>query len=103
MKIRSNYVSNSSSSSFIVTKDLTNEGIACLLTFCVVMHAEDHPPRIGVSFREVVETIDLVFRWCESVELLPLPKNDFRQASQCYHGSSSGKTTEQHKEGSVLV
>ena len=30
MKIRSNYVSNSSSSSFIVTKDFTNSGITCL-------------------------------------------------------------------------
>lgn len=29
MKIRNGYVSNSSSSSFIVTKDLTNEGILC--------------------------------------------------------------------------
>ena len=30
MKIRSNYVSNSSSTSFIVTEDLTSKGIACL-------------------------------------------------------------------------
>lgn len=30
MKIRSNYVSNSSSSSFVVTKDLTNSGVSCL-------------------------------------------------------------------------
>lgn len=30
MKIRSNYVSNSSSSSFIVSQDLTDKGIACI-------------------------------------------------------------------------
>jgi len=30
MKIRSNYVSNSSSSSFIVEKDLTSKGLPCL-------------------------------------------------------------------------
>ena len=30
MKIRSNYVSNSSSSSYIVDKDLSDKGIACL-------------------------------------------------------------------------
>ena len=30
MKIRSNYVSNSSSSSFIVNKDLSNKGVSCL-------------------------------------------------------------------------
>lgn len=30
MKIRTNYVSNSSSSSYIVARDLTSEGIACV-------------------------------------------------------------------------
>ena len=31
MKVRTNYVSNSSSSSYIVSRDLTSEGIACVL------------------------------------------------------------------------